>query len=145
VSYLLDTNVISELVKPQPHAGVVTWLDGEPEDDLLLSVITLAEIHYGLESMPPGRRRRDLQAWIEDDLVPRFEGRILPIDPAVATSWGGIVARSDKLGRSLSATDGFIAATVSVYNATLVTRNEKHFEGLVPSILNPWTDRLPSP
>ncbi len=138
MSYLLDTNVVSEVVKPRPDANVLRWLAETNEDSVWLSVITFAEIRLGVERMAPGRRRAELAAWLENDLPARFDRRILGIGLGVAEAWGKIVARSEKMGRVLPAIDGFLAAIAQVRGLTLVTRNTKDFEPLGIALLNPW-------
>lgn len=139
MSFLLDTNVVSEWMKPHPNPGVVAWLADVDEDRVFLSVITLTELRYGIERMPPGHRRKRLDQWLEEELPLRFEGRILAIDPAVADACGKVVARSETLGRRLEAMDAFLAATAEVHRLTLVTRNTSDFQPTVKGILNPWT------
>jgi toxin FitB len=138
VSFLLDTNAISEWQKPQPNAGVVTWMAGTDEDHLFLSVATLAEIRYGIERMPNGGRRSRYEHWLEFDLLNRFDRRILPVDEVIADAWGRIVARASFAGKPINAIDGFLAATAEVYSLTLVTCNVQHFT-VLKTILNPWT------
>jgi predicted nucleic acid-binding protein len=138
VSFLLDTNVVSEWVKPRPDAGVAAWLADVDEDRVFVSVITLAELRYGIERMPAGHRRRRLDEWLRHELPLRFEGRILAIDGATGDAWGKIVARSEASGRPISVTDAFIAATAEVHGLTLVTRNSRDFEPTLKSIVNPW-------
>jgi predicted nucleic acid-binding protein len=138
VNFLLDTNVVSELVKVTPHAQVVKWLFEADEDSIFLSTVTVAEIRYGIEGMPAGNRRDRLIAWLENDLIARFEPRILSVDLAVADAWGSIVARSNKGGRKLTVIDGFLAATAELHGMTLVTRNVRHFENLGIQLFNPW-------
>lgn len=138
MSFLLDTNVVSEWVKPQPNAGIITWLDEADEDRLFLSVVTLAELRRGIERLEPGRRRKRLDEWLREELPERFEARILPIDAAIAETWGQLVARSEAAGRPIGAMDGCIAATASAHDLTLVTRNVGHFRGWMREILNPW-------
>ncbi len=140
MSFLLDTNVVSEWVKPRPNAGVVAWLAEADEDRIFLSVVTLAELRYGIERMSAGHRRKRLDAWLRDELPLRFEGRVLPINSTIADAWGKIVARSEAAGRPISVTDAFIAATVEVHDLTLVTRNASDFEPTLGSIVNPWTE-----
>ncbi len=140
MNYLLDTNVVSEWVKPRPDPNVVRWLADTDEDRICLSVITFAEIRQGVEAMPAGRRREALHAWLQDELPLRFEGRILGIDLAVAGAWGGIMARGSKTGVTLGVMDGFFAATAETHALTLVTRNTRHFERLGLALLNPWTE-----
>jgi predicted nucleic acid-binding protein len=139
VSFLLDTNVVSEWVKPRPNPGVVAWLAGVDEDRVFMSVVTVAELRYGIERMPPGRRRTRLDAWLREDLPLRFEGRLLLIDDAVADTWGRVVARSETIGRPIGVTDAFIASTANVHGLALVTRNGSDFESIVGEIINPWT------
>jgi toxin FitB len=139
MNFLLDTNVVSEWIKPRPNSGVVAWLAQVDEDRTFLSVITLTEIRYGIQSMAAGRRRNQLNAWLEDDLPERFAGRILAIDNAVADACGRIAARAEANGRRIEAMDGFLAATAEIHGLTLVTRNASHFEPAIKQILNPWT------
>jgi predicted nucleic acid-binding protein len=139
MSFLLDTNVVSESTKPRPDPGVVAWLAGVDEESVFLSVITLTELRYGVERLPPGRRRKRLDRWLQQELPLRFEGRILPIDALVADTCGKLVARTESIGRPIEGRDAFIAATAQVHRLTLVTRNWSHFETTVKSILTPWT------
>jgi predicted nucleic acid-binding protein len=139
VSFLLDTNVVSEWVKPSPDAGVVAWLAEVDEDRVFVSVITLAELRYGIERMANGSRRRWLNQWLRDELPLRFEGRILSIDGAIADAWGKVVARSEAAGRPIGVTDAFIAATAEVHGLALVTRNASDFEPALKAVVNPWT------
>ena len=138
MSFLLDTNVVSEWVKPRPNAGVITWLAQVDEDRVFMSVVTLAELRYGIERMPPGRRRTRLDGWLREELPLRFEGRLLLIDDAVADGWGKTVARSEMIGRPLGVMDAFIASTANVHSLKLVTRNGSDFESIVKEIVNPW-------
>jgi predicted nucleic acid-binding protein len=140
MSFLLDTNVVSEWVKPRPNAGVVAWLAEIDEDRVFVSVITLAEMRYGIERMAAGSRRRRLDEWLRDELPVRFEGRVLSIDSAIADAWGKVVARSESLGRPIGVADAFIAATVEVHGLTLVTRNASDFKATLKAIVNPWTE-----
>jgi predicted nucleic acid-binding protein len=138
MSFLLDTNVVSEWVKPAPNLNVVRWLSEVDEDQVFLSVASLAEIRRGVELMDPGRRRDRLTDWLNGELPTRFAGRIFDIDSRIAESWGVVMARGDKAGLNLGSMDAFFAATVEVYRLTLVTRNVQHFEKLGIPLLNPW-------
>jgi len=138
LSFLLDTNVISESAKPRPDAGVLSWLATVNEDEVFLSVITLAELRHGVERMPAGARRSALDEWVTDALPARFANRLLQIDPATADQWGRTIARGQAAGRPLSAMDGFIAATAERHRLTLVTRNVSDFEVTGVRLLNPW-------
>jgi predicted nucleic acid-binding protein len=141
VNYLLDTNVVSEWVKPQPHPGVVTWLATTDEDRVFLSVVTLAELRRGIERLPICARRTRLEAWLSHELPLRFEKRVLPIDPPVADAWGRIVSRSQAQGRTIHARDAFLAASADVHGLTLVTRNISDFDALGQTLLNPWAEQ----
>jgi predicted nucleic acid-binding protein len=139
VSFLLDTNVISDSIKPRPNPRLTAWLAGVEEEDVFLSVITLTEIRYGIERMAEGRRRRQLDSWLQQDLVTRFENRMLAIDTVIADACGRLVARSLSLGHPLEFRDAFIAATAEVYELTLVTRNTSDFQPVLGTIFNPWS------
>ena len=139
MSYLLDTNLISELVKPQPDPGVVAWLDNTEEDELHLSVATVAELRFGIAFLPPSARQRRLSRWFQEELLSRFSDRILPVDIEVAAVWGDVRAERQKVGRPIGAMDAMIAATARVHNLSLVTRNSTDFAGSLLSIINPWS------
>jgi hypothetical protein len=136
-NYLLDTNVISEWVKPRPSPNVIRWLASANEDSVFLSVLTFAEIREGIAAMSAGRRRDALFAW-QTDLYYRFERRILPIDYPIAEAWGDLIARARKSGAPLNPMDAFLAATAQVHSLVLVTRNTRHFAHTGLSLLNPW-------
>jgi predicted nucleic acid-binding protein len=137
--FLLDTNVVSEWVKPVPNPGVMAWLASADEDQVFLSVVTLAELRYGVDRMPQGRRRPRLSEWLTKDLPLRFEGRILPIDAVIANACGKLMARNEAAGNPREVMDAFIAATAETYQLTLITRNTAHFHPMLQSILNPWS------
>jgi toxin FitB len=138
VSFLLDTNAVSEWVKPRPNAGLIGWMESADEDRTFISVISLAELSYGVERMAAGRRRSRLEQWLEHELPLRFENRILPIDIGVAKTWGKTVSRSAAAGRPIGAMDAFLAATAEINDLTLVTRNVSEFP-LLKRVLNPWS------
>jgi predicted nucleic acid-binding protein len=125
VSFLLDTNVVSESIKPHPNPGMTAWLEEVDEDRTFLSVITLAELRYGIDRLPSGKRRHRLEEWAAVDLPARFEGRILAVDPAI--------------GRRMEVMDAFIAATAAIHQLTVVTHNVSHFEPILKDVLDPWT------
>ncbi len=141
MNFLLDTNVVSEWIRPYPNPGVVAWLAEADEDRVFISVITLAELRQGIERLAAGKRRKRLNDWLEDELLVRFEHRIVPIDAAVADAWGRIVAHRETLGRPISAMDAFIAATAQVRKLTLATRNQADFAASVKDIVNPWSPK----
>jgi predicted nucleic acid-binding protein len=139
MSFLLDTNVVSEWAKPSPNAGLITWLQDVDEDSTFLSAVTIAELQHGIHRLPFGKRRHRLNEWLSNDLLPRFEQRVLPIDAAVADACGRMMARRQNLGRPIGTMDAFIAATVEVHELTLVTRDISDFKHVVHSVVNPWT------
>jgi len=141
MSYLLDTNVVSEWVKSLPNANVVAWLAARNEDDVFISVCTLAELSFGIAWMPKGKRRDRLDDWRRSDLPIRFDGRIVAIDMSIAHAWGSLQARVKRKGRSIGVMDGLIAATAEVYGMTLVTRDTRDFEPAGVNLLNPWIGR----
>ena len=138
MSYLIDTNVLSELRKRQPDANVVAWLEERPRQSLHLSVLSLGEIRKGIESVADAAFRQTLTDWLETDLPTYFVGRLLSIDAPVADRWGRVQATA---GRTLPVIDGLLAATALQHDLTLVTRNVKDFAGLGVPLIDPW---LPS-
>ena len=137
--FLLDTNIISELVKPKPEPKVVIWIDSVDEILLYLSVLTLGEIRKGIASLRDASRRVTLEAWLDGDLILRFAERILPIDRAVADRWGRIAAAAAAGNSPLPVIDGLLAATALNQNLTLVTRNTKDIAGTGVPVFNPWS------
>jgi len=138
VSFLLDTNAVSEWMKSRPDSGLIAWLEEVDEDRVFLSVVTITELRYGIERLAAGKRRKQLEDWLEQELPLRFEDRVLAIDHAVADACGRLVALREAMGRPMEAMDALLAATVEVHGLTLVTRNARDFEGTVRSVLNPW-------
>lgn len=130
MKYLLDTDVLSQTTKAKPHTGVISWLRGPQESDLYLSAITIEELRFGLELMPKGKRRRELESWLEDRVLRRFSGRIFPVEERVADKCGKLFAAAKLAGDNLDIGDVLIAATASVHNLKVVTLNRKHFERL---------------
>jgi predicted nucleic acid-binding protein len=138
MNYLLDTNAISEWVKPRPDPGVVRWFDQVDEDRTYLSVITLGELRKGIERLPDGRRHDRLDHWLTADLPERFGGRILSVDATVADHWGHVLATTEKAGTRIDGTDALIAATALVHQLRVVTRNITHFQPTGVDLLSPW-------
>ena len=137
MSFLLDTNVVSEATRRPPHMAVQTWLAAQSPDSLYLSAITVGEVRHGILLLDPGRKRRALLRWLEE-LKSTFAGRILPVDTAVMEQWAEIEAASIKAGRRLPAMDAMIAATALTHNFTLATRNTADFQFIRLSLINPW-------
>ena len=140
MNFLLDTNVVSEWVKPRPDTGVTTWLAEADEDRVFISVVTLAELRHGIERLPPGARRDRLDAWLTGQLPARFETRIVPVDAETAHGWGRVMARGQAAGDPVGTMDAFIAATAEQHGLTLVTRNVRDFEALGIGLVNPWRE-----
>jgi predicted nucleic acid-binding protein len=136
--FLLDTNVISELVKPQPDENVLRWITETDEAILFLSVLTLGEIRNGIEKLNPGKRRSRLESWLAADLRVRFQGRILPIEEGIAQRWGALSATAAKKGRPVPVIDGLLAATALHHDLTLVTRDDGDVSGTGVPVLDPW-------
>ncbi len=136
--FLLDTNVISELVRPRPEPNVTNWIEATNETLLYLSVLTLGEVRKGIASLRNTSRRVALEAWLDSDLALRFANRILPVDQSVADRWGRIAAQSAAQGSPLSVIDGLLAATALDHNLTLVTRNVKDVAVTGVPLFNPW-------
>lgn len=135
--FLLDTNVLSELVKPKPYPPVVNWISNADESLLHFSVVTLGEIRKGIASRPNARRAQ-LEAWLSA-LTLRFSGRILPIDLPVADRWGHLAGNCQAKGLILPVIDGLLAATALHYDLTFVTRNVKDVQATGVDTLDPWT------
>ena len=136
--FLLDTNVISELVKPRPDANVTAWIEATDESLLYLSVLTLGEIRCGISVLPQSRRRATLEAWLDKNLRERFEERILTIDHEVADRWGLLTAAARNSGIALPVIDGLLAATALEHNLTLVTRDTGQIPSMGIAVFNPW-------
>ena len=136
--YLLDTCVISELVAKKPETAVIDWIDRIDDEYIYLSVITIGEIKKGIEKLPDSARKELLTEWLEDDLLSRFQGRILGVETAVMLTWGSLTAQLEKQGRKMPAIDSLIAAIALHGNLTLVTRNVQDFQDSAVPLLNPW-------
>ena len=137
---LLDTNVLSELVRPVPAPRVLAWVARCNPTSLYLSAVTLGKLTRGVSKLPAGRRRSQLTRWLDDDLLRQFAGRVLPFDDRAATCWGRLMADSDRKGLPRAALDAQIAATALRYELRLVTRNTIDFQGTGVTIVNPWLE-----
>ena len=136
--FLVDTNVISELVKPKPEPRVVAWVDAADEALLFLSVLTLGEIRKGISTVQESRRRGNLESWLETALRPRFAGRVLAVDEDVADRWGRIAADAAQRRKPLPVIDALLAATALHHDLMLVTRNVADVATTGVAVLNPW-------
>jgi predicted nucleic acid-binding protein len=143
--YLLDTNIVSELVRPNPDPNVLPWVRAGDETSLYLSVLTFGEIRRGIERLPQGSRRERLRLWLEVDLTDRFTRRILDIDRRVAEIWGMIMARGAAASVRLPTIDTLIAATAERYGMVVATRNLGDFAFAAVAAINPWVSGNPNP
>ncbi|NTW83020.1 MAG: type II toxin-antitoxin system VapC family toxin [Chlorobiaceae bacterium] len=139
MSFLLDTCVISEMLRSVPSAGVVRWIEEHDEFDLYLSVVTLGEIQKGISRLSTGKKKSRLTAWLKEELEVRFSGRIIPVTADIAVKWGAMLGMAENSGQPLSVIDALIAATASVHNLILVTRNISDFCGCSIDIVDPWS------
>ena len=135
MSYLIDTNVMSELRRKQPNSDVVAWVQARPASTLYISVLTLGELRKGIASLGDGAKQQSLLDWLEVELPQFFMGRVLPIDVAIADRWGGLVAQA---GRPVPAIDSLLAATALVNGLQMVTRNHQDFAYPGLQTINPW-------
>ncbi len=139
MNYLLDTCVISELVKPSPDKNVIDWINKTPSERLYLSVLTIGEVRKGLTKLPGSRRKDLLSNWL-NSLLEDYDSKIYPINLTVAENWGIIQGKAENNGTPMASIDSLIAATAYTHNLVLVTRNVRDFEaGNIP-IRNPWIE-----
>lgn len=138
MSFLLDTSVISELVKKSPHQPVLEWIGAQDESSLYLSVITIGELEKRIARLPASARKGKLQSWVRRDLVERFGERLLPVDIRAAARWGTVTGESEKRGQPLPVIDSLIAATALVHALAVVTRNVEDFKRCGVGCVNPW-------
>ena len=139
--FLIDTGAISELCRLAPNAQVVAWFNAQDEESLYLSVIVLGEIQKGIRKLQDADKRVKLESWLNKELLPRFQGRILTIDASVAAVWGNTMAENELLARPAPAVDALIAATAIAHNLTVVTRNTKDFANFRVPTINPWFEQ----
>ena len=138
MKYLIDTCVISELIKKKPNENVINWITGNDEQDLFLSTLTFGEIYKGIGKISNISKKTTFSQWIEHDLKERFKNRILAIDINVAKMWGKIQGSAELEGKPMPAIDSLIAATGLAYNLTVVTRNISDMQQSKVVLLNPW-------
>ena len=139
MTYLLDTNVLSESVAPKANPVVIEWLQKTLVSECYISALTIGEIKRGIEKLPDIHpRKRQLGRWLEDEVMARFLGRIVAVDAAVMLEWGKLTASLERLERALPLMDSLLAAQAFHYQLTLVTRNERDFQGIGIVVVNPW-------
>ncbi|MFM8901559.1 MAG: type II toxin-antitoxin system VapC family toxin [Burkholderiales bacterium] len=135
---LLDTNVISETQRPEPHARVLDWIDAQALETLYLSVITVAELRAGIALMPSGKRRASLHENLEKCLLPMFANRVLSFDMACTKAYAELLAKSRAAGLAVETADAFIAAVALANSFTVATRDTIPFEAAGLNVINPW-------
>ncbi len=141
MKYLLDTCVISELIKKKPKICVVNWIKQIDESDMYLSVLTIGELQKGVIKLRESKRKQNLIQWVESDLVKRFENRILSVSDSVAIKWGEIQGKAEQQGRKMPVVDNLIAATGIVYDLQVVTRNIEDMKNSGVKLNNPWNTK----
>lgn len=137
---LVDTNVISEPLRVAPELRVVAWIDAQPIETLFLSAITVAELRFGVASLPSGRRRKVLRDSLETRVLPMFAGRVLSCDLAASQAYGELMARARKAGLAIGASDGYIAATAIANGMAVATRDTAPFHAAGVPLVNPWAE-----
>ncbi|MDL1967384.1 MAG: type II toxin-antitoxin system VapC family toxin [Deltaproteobacteria bacterium] len=138
MKFLLDTCVISEIIRQKPSRKVIKWIKKEDESNLFISVLTLGELHKGIEKLPESKKKEELHNWVENDLKERFWNKIIDIDIQVAMMWGKIQGMTERIGRPMPAIDSLIAATGITYQLTVVSRNTSDMKESGVVLLNPW-------
>ena len=144
MKYLLDTCLISEMVKREPNQAVVNWLDEQDEQTLFLSVLNMGELQKGISKLPDGAKKVDLQEWVKVDLIERFAGRIIDIDLETALSWGRLHGKAEQSGDKLPVMDSLIAAIAATHGLVVVTRNTRYIERCGVRVCNPWSLEIPA-
>lgn len=140
MAFLFDTTALSELTKPSPNEGFITWMRGQDTEEAYISCLSIGELALGIALLPPSKRRRGLEEWLET-LTHQFGDRILAFDTECARAWGYLIAHARRSNLALPVVDSQLAATAVVHSLTVVTRNVRHFtvdgfDGL--RVLNPW-------
>ena len=144
MNFILDTCVISELIKPHPNESVIAWLQSKSEDCLFLSVLSFGEIAKGIEKLSDETKKMRLKQWVEEDLKLRFKDRIISIDLDISVKWGEVQGIAELKGRPMPSIDGLIAASGIVKNYTVATRNISDMEQSSVKLLNPWEPKIHS-
>ncbi|RPI34105.1 MAG: type II toxin-antitoxin system VapC family toxin [Chloroflexota bacterium] len=138
MNYLLDICVLSEFTRREPDQKVIRWLDQIDEEKLFISVITIGEIQHGIERLPESLRKTTQLTWLNNELIQRFEQRILPINTPTMFLWGSLTARMDQTGQPMGAMDSLIIATALHHNLIIATRNVSDFIPCGIQVINPW-------
>ncbi|MEW6168143.1 MAG: type II toxin-antitoxin system VapC family toxin [Pseudomonadota bacterium] len=137
---LLDTNVVSEPLRPAPEARVIEWLDAQALETLYLSAMTVAELRAGVALLPAGKRRAKLHEYLEQRALPSFVGRVLPFDLACTSAYARVLAKARKAGTGIETADACIAATALANGFTVATRDTSPFRAAGLAVINPWEE-----
>ena len=135
---MLDTNVLSESLRPAPESRVLDWINKQAIETLYLSAITVAELRFGAALLPSGRRKTRLRNSLENKLLPLFSGRVLPFDITVTEAYAEVISQARMAGQSISTADGYIAATAAANGMIIATRDTNPFAAAGLQVINPW-------
>ncbi|MDR1968558.1 MAG: type II toxin-antitoxin system VapC family toxin [Burkholderiaceae bacterium] len=135
---LLDTNVLSEPLKPRPNPALLAWMNAQALETLHICTISLAEMRFGMAIMPDGKRKKNMKQWLEEHMVPLFEGRVLAFDAAPAAVYGQLRANAGAAGKAIDAVDGYIASIVFTHGLSVATRDIAPFSAAGLKVINPW-------
>lgn len=135
---LLDTNVVSEPLRPAPDARVIAWIDAQPLETLFLSAVTVAELRAGVALLPSGKRRSGLHESLETRVLPLFAGRVLPFDLACTHAYAKLMTEARAAGLAIASADGYIAAIAAANGLAVATRDTGPFEAAGAAVINPW-------
>ncbi len=138
MKYLLDTCVISEIIRPKPSTKVTKWIKQKDESNFFISVLTIGELHQGIEKLDESKRKEELHNWVDNDLKERFWTRIIDINLQAAMIWGKIQGMAERVGKPMPAIDSLIAATGIAHHLTVVTRNISDMKASGVALINPW-------
>ena len=136
--FLLDTCLLSELIKPEPKKSVVAWIESQSEIDFGISVLTLGELQKGVSKLETGKKKDSLEKWLHKELLPRFGNRMIPVSGEVAMHWGELSGKAEREGKTIPVLDGLIAATALVYKLRVVTRDTTDIARTGAVCINPW-------
>jgi len=143
MSYLLDTNVLSEFVAQQPDANLIRWISQHQDRDLYISVISVGELQQGISRLPASKKRSYLENWLQNRLLVDYQAFILPLDQAIMLHWGQMMAELNQQGRPMPIMDSLIAATAQWHSLVLVSRNTADFAHVDLEVVNPWLNIPP--
>lgn len=139
MTWLIDTGVISETIRPRPATAVLAWLAGQAPGAVAVSAVTMAELHHGAALIETPERRALITAWMDEEVMPAFADRTLPVTTEILADWLGLGRRLRLVGLARDAADMLIAATARVHHLAIVSRNVRDFSGTGVTVFDPWT------